>query len=500
MHEDELPDTLGGLRATGWRSRSVKQELRENLIARRRAGEPVFPGVLGFDQTVVPALENALLAGHDLLLLGLRGQAKSRLLRGLKGLLDPLAPVIEGSEVNDDPLRPISAYGQRRVAEDGDDTPIRWITPEERYREKLATPDVTVADLVGDVDPIKAATRKLTYADPESITFGIVPRTHRGIFAVNELPDLPARIQVAFLDLLEERTLQIRGFPVRLPLDLLCVFSANPEDYTNRGSIITPLKDRIDSQVMTHYPRDVRTSLAITRQEARTERTGLARVELPETIELIVEEAVLAARRSEFVDPASGVSQRAAISAVECVVSNAERRALTTGEEVVEVRVQDVYAATAGLVGKLELVYEGEQQGTEAVAQRVIGEGIRAVFDARFPRVYAGGDERRRDGNADSQPADEVYRPVLQWFAQGGRVDLADDTDAASHRSALEQVDGLLALVREHADPADSTEETVLLELALEGLHQYSLIARDDLDRGTRFGDMLRDMLGEFGG
>jgi magnesium chelatase subunit I len=493
-----LPATLGALRASGWKSRTVKDELRANLMARKRKGGPLFPGVVGFDRTVIPAVENAILARHDFILLGLRGQAKSRLLRSLSTLLDPWVPAVRGCEIRDDPLRPSCKRCRRLAAEKGDALEVEWLAPADRYREKLATPDVTVADLVGDVDPVKAATQRLTWADEEAITYGIVPRSNRGIFAVNELPDLPARIQVAFLDILEERDLQIRGFPVRLPLDLLVVFSANPEDYTNRGSIITPLKDRIDSQVLTHYPRDAKDSLTITRQEAWSRRDGPVRVGLPELLETAVEEAVFEARRSEFVDPASGVSQRAAISAIECVVSNAERRGLATGEPEVQARVADLFAAVPALVGKMELVYEGEQQGTEAVARRVLGGSVRRAFESRFPPVHGkrpGPKGRRRVEEQAPAEEDGAYRAVMRWFAAGNVVEVDDASTAAAHRASLEKVDGLLALVRAHGAPKDAGEETLLMELALEGLHQCSAIARDDLDGRVTFKDMLKEML-----
>jgi magnesium chelatase subunit I len=487
----DKPTTLGALRASDWRSRSVKDEIRENLIARKREGRPLFPGIVGFDATVVPAIENAILAQHDFILLGLRGQAKSRILRGLSGLLDDWSPAIAGCEINDDPLDPQCKRCRRLLAERGDDLAVVWRAGADRYREKLATPDVTVADLVGDVDPIKAATQRLTYADPEVITYGIVPRTNRGIFAVNELPDLPARIQVAFLDLLEERDLQIRGFPVRLPLDVLVVFSANPEDYTNRGAIITPLKDRIDSQVLTHYPRTLDDSLLITRQEAWSKRQGPVEVVLPEILEIAVEQAVFEARRSEFVDPASGVSQRATIASLECLVSNAERRGLTTGEPRVQARIADLYAAAPGLIGKLELVYEGEQQGTEAVARRVLGTAIQGAFDERFPAVSS---SRR---NEAAGPADEAYRPIIRWFAAGNTVEVSDTTSDAEHREALLAVDGLAVVASRSAleDDPSPEQQTLLMELVLEGLHQHSLIARDDMDGGASFKDMLKDML-----
>ena len=321
------PSNLGELKASGYRPRSVKQEIRDNLRARIKSGAPLFPGILGYDRTVIPSVVNALLAGHDFILLGLRGQAKTRILRALVTLLEPEVPVLAGTELNDDPLAPISTRGHRLVAEAGDDAPVEWMTAEQRYNEKLATPDVSIADLLGDIDPIKAATRRLTYADPEVIHFGIIPRTNRGIFAINELPDLAPRIQVGLFNILEERDLQIRGFPVRIPLDILMVFSANPEDYTNRGSIITPLKDRISSQILTHYPPDVRIAADITRQEAWTER-DVPNVVVPDDVRVLVEEISFAARESDLVDQSSGVSARVAISAMELLVSNLERRAL----------------------------------------------------------------------------------------------------------------------------------------------------------------------------
>jgi magnesium chelatase subunit I len=492
-----LPRTLGALRASGWKSRSVKDELRANLARRKREGGTIFPGLVGYEATVIPQIENAILARHDFILLGLRGQAKSRLLRALPALLDPWLPAVEGCEIRDDPLAPSCKRCRRLLAEKGEALPVTWLAPAERYREKLATPDVTVADLVGDVDPVKAAVERRTWADEESITYGIVPRANRGSVAVNELPDLPARIQVAFLDILEERDLQIRGFPVRLPLDLLVVFSANPEDYTNRGSIITPLKDRIDAQVITHYPRRVADALAITRQEAWRERGGDVAVVVPELLETAVEEAVFEARRSEFVDPASGVSQRASISALESVVSNAERRALRTGEARVAARVMDLLAAVPALVGKMELVYEGERAGTESVARRVLGTAVRRAFEARFPAVHAPKPARRgKGGSTERAPAteDEAYRPLVAWFAAGNTVDLSDASTEGDHRAALERGEGLLDLVRS-AGAATPEEETLLMELVLEGLHQSSVLARDDLDGAVTFKDMLKEML-----
>ena len=382
------PSTLGELVESGYRHRSVRDEMRENLLAILGRGENPFPGILGYERTVVPALVNAVLARHDLILLGLRGQAKTRILRALVNLLDAETPVIAGSELNESPFAPFTKYARNLSATAGPDVPVAWLGREERYREKLATPDVTIADLIGDVDPVKAATLKKTFADEEVIHFGIVPRTNRGIFAINELPDLAPRIQVGLLNILEERDLQIRGFPVRIPLDLVMVFSANPEDYTNRGNIITPLKDRIASQIMTHYPRDVATAKAITDQESWSERPldGVD-VRLPDTFKTLVEEVAFAARRSDLVDQGSGVSARMPIAMRELLVSNMERRAVLAGERVVAPRLVDLFATLPAITGKVEMVFEGEQQGAEIVARKLIGDAVKARFEATFPSV-----------------------------------------------------------------------------------------------------------------
>jgi len=380
------PETLGGLKAAGYRVRPVRQEVRENLIARLKNGAPLFEGVVGYERTVVPGIVNALPAQHDLILLGLRGQAKTRILRSIVTLLDDEIPVVAGGELNDDPFHPTSVTAQRLVDRAGDDTPIEWLPRAARYKEKLATPDVTIADLIGDVDPIKAATRRLTYADPEVIHFGIVPTTNRGIFAINELPDLAPRIQVGLLNILEERDIQIRGFPVRIPLDVLMVFSANPEDYTNRGTIITPLKDRISSQILTRYPKDAATAVAITRQEAWRERGG-PDVVVPERVELLIEEIAFAARESELVDQSSGVSARVSIAALKLLVSNLERRSLVTGDAPVYPRLVDVHMLLPAITGKVEMVYEGEQKGPEVVARALIGAAVKKIFAADFPAI-----------------------------------------------------------------------------------------------------------------
>ncbi len=478
----QRPRTLGALRATGYLPRSVKREIRDNLRRKLAAGETLFPTVLGYDRTVVPAVVNALLAEHDFILLGLRGQAKTRILRLLVGLLDVEIPVLAGSELNEDPLAPISVPGQRLVAEAGDDTPISWLPREVRYNEKLATPDVSIADLLGDIDPIKAATRKLTFADPEVIHFGIIPRTNRGIFAINELPDLAPRIQVGLFNILEERDLQIRGFPVRIPLDLLMVFSANPEDYTNRGSIITPLKDRIASQILTHYPPDVATAAAVTRQEAWTER-GNPAVVLPEAMRLLIEEVSIAARESDLVDQSSGVSARVAISAIELLVSNLERRALATGERHVQPRLTDLQMVLPAITGKVEMVYEGEQQGTEVVARRLIGEAAKKLFEARFPEV---GREAGSGGEDDRGP----YAAMIAWFAEGNAITLSDETSFREHEAELARVPGLLDLgLRLGRAPE---ERALGAEIVLEGLHQHLKIARQDLDSQISYKELVK--------
>jgi magnesium chelatase subunit I len=502
------PSTFGELKASGYRPRGVKEELRSNLRRALAAGENPFPGIHGYERTVLPALHNAVLSKHDLLLLGLRGQAKTRLLRMLVNLLDPAIPAIAGSELNEDPFLPISKYGRRVLAEKGDAAPIVWIPREERYREKLATPDVTIADLIGDVDPIKAATERRSYSDEEVIHFGIIPRTNRGIFAINELPDLQPRIQVGLLNILEERDLQIRGFPVRIPLDILLVFSANPEDYTNRGNIITPLKDRISSQILTHSPDDVKTAAKITAQEAWLERDAQPKVEVPDLFRELVEEVAFAARSSEFVDQSSGVSARMPISAIEVLASNLERRGLIHREERVTPRLCDLPATLPAITGKVEMVYEGEQQGAEVVAKKLIGTAVKKLFDSKFPAPDSGRPtERRRveleeageEGPSPRRgraPAPEkihaLYEPIVEWFATGNKVTISDDTPFEKHLAALDSVPGLRKAVEEHFAPASPEELAIGMELVLEGLTQHLKIAREDLDSKVSYTEMLK--------
>ncbi len=503
------PQTFGDLKAGGYRPRGVKEELRENLRQALSRGTNPFEGIHGYERTVLPSLHNAILSKHDFLLLGLRGQAKTRLLRMLVNLLDAEIPAVAGSELNENPFAPITKYGRRILAERGDETPIAWIPREERYREKLATPDVTIADLIGDIDPIKAATERRSYSDEEVIHFGIVPRTNRGIFAINELPDLQPRIQVGLLNILEERDLQIRGFPVRIPLDILLVFSANPEDYTNRGNIITPLKDRISSQIFTHYPDDVKTAARITAQEAWLERTERPHIEIPDLFRELVEEVGFAARASEFVDQSSGVSARMPISAIEILASNLERRGLVHGEARVSPRLCDLPATLPAITGKVEMVYEGEQQGAEVIAKKLIGTAVKKLFDSKFPPPDSGRPtERRRQQLEDDEETGPVrrarpapaapekihplYEPIVEWFAAGNRITVSDDTPFAEHLAGLMAVPGLKKAVEEHFSPASAEELAIGMELVLEGLTQHLKVAREDLDSRVSYTEMLK--------
>ncbi len=456
--------TFGELKRTYQRpAGGVKDELRRNLLAKLRAKEPLFPGILGYDESVIPKVVNAVLARHNVILLGLRGQAKSRLIRGYTTLLDPLVPELAGSEIHDDPFRPISKYARELLEKAGDDAPIAWLTPEERYVEKLATPDVTIADIIGDVDPIRAARGGHDLASELTMHYGLLPRAHRGIFALNELPDLAGRIQVGLFNILQEGDVQIKGYPVRLPIDVCMVFTANPEDYTARGKIITPLKDRLGSEIRTHYPGTLEQGVAITQQEAWTARTP--EIRLPRFLREVVEAVAFAARREKKIDKRSGVSQRLPISALEHAVSNAERRALQLGETPAVPRVADVYAAMPALTGKFELEYEGELVGAERVAQDLIRDAVGEVFS-----VYL--------GSAD-------LRGVTSYFENGGSLKLRDDAPTAELLQQLRRVPGLFeqlpALGIDPGDPAP-----LLLagaEFLLEGLWAQKKIGRSD-DKG----------------
>ncbi|MCB0678925.1 MAG: sigma 54-interacting transcriptional regulator, partial [Saprospiraceae bacterium] len=475
--------TLGQLKKSGYRPQSVKDELRKNLIARLRAKENVFEGVIGFEDTVLPDIERAILSRHNILLLGLRGQAKTRIARLLVHLLDEYMPIVGGSELHDDPLNPISRYARDLIAEKGDDTPVEWVHRDLRYVEKLATPDVSVADLIGDVDPIKAATLKLSYADERVIHFGLVPRAHRGIFVINELPDLQARIQVSLFNILQEGDIQIRGFKLRLPLDIQFVFTANPEDYTNRGSIITPLKDRIESQILTHYPRTIEIARQITRQEATLAPEQEKQVHLPELLATLLELISFEARESEFVDEKSGVSARLSISGYENLVSTAERRMLLNGEKDTEVRLTDFWGVIPAITGKVELVYEGEQEGPYAVALALLGRAIRKLFLQYFPNP----DQLKKGREKDP------FGTIRAWFAGGNTLELLNDSSDREFREQLENVAGLRKLVEKAG--IDAKEVPLYMELVLHGLAEFNVINKDFVESRFSFRDLLASML-----
>ena len=476
--------TIGALRGMGYPQRTIKDEMRDNLIGKLTRGEQAFPGIVGYDKTVIPELINAILSRHDFILLGLRGQAKTRILRSLTTLLDEYVPVIEGCEINSSPFAPVSRRARDLVTERGDDTPIEWIVRSRRYGEKLATPDVTISDLIGDIDPIKAVSQRLHYAHEGVIHFGIIPRMNRGIFAVNELPDLQPRIQVGLLNIMEEKDIQIRGFPVRIPLDVMIVFSANPEDYTNRGAIITPLKDRIDSQILTHYPVNRAFAMAITDQEAWTDRPGSARVDMPAFLRETVEEIAFQARGSEFIDQTSGVSTRMTIAAMENLVSQVERRCILQKQKSIVPRMCDLSATIPAMTGKLELVYEGEQEGEVKVAEALIGRAVKEVFVHYFPAVYGEDDERGA-----------YYQEILAWFEEGKTVEISDAMDDKSYYSALNGVGGLRKLAGEHIRTDSRAELAVAMEFLLEGLHQHSRISKNTADGRRSYSDMMGSLL-----
>ncbi|AYB31340.1 magnesium chelatase [Chryseolinea soli] len=477
-------NTLGQLKQAGYEPRSIKEELRENLIARLRKKETVFAGIWGYEETVIPDLERAILAGHDINLLGLRGQAKTRLARLMVHLLDEYVPIIEGSELNDDPLAPFSRYGKDKVKELGDNTPVAWMHRDERYSEKLATPDVSIADLIGDVDPIKAATLKLPYSDERVIHFGLIPRSNRSIFVINELPDLQARIQVALFNILQEGDIQIRGFKIRMPLDIQFVFTANPEDYTNRGSIVTPLKDRIDSQIITHYPKTLEIGKRITQQEARLKDIQRQTVSVNEIAKDLVEQIAFEARKSEYVDAKSGVSARLTISAYENLVAAAERRSILNNEKNVNIRISDFIGVVPAITGKVELVYEGEQEGPGIVAQNLVGKALRTQFVHYFPDP----DKFRK------QKEKSPYKKVANWFGDGNTVDLLHDSGQAEFEQKLKSIPGLLDLVNEFHRDQDTASKLFLMEFALHGLAEYSLISKHNLTAGLQFKDLLSSM------
>ena len=479
--------TLGQLKESGYKPKSIKDELRDNLIDKIKKKETIFKGIVGYEDTVIPEIERAILSRHNMNLLGLRGQAKTRIARQMIELLDEYIPVVEHSDLNDDPLQPMSTFAKQKIEELGDLTPISWLHRSERYVEKLATPDVSVADLIGDVDPIKAANLKLNYGDERVIHFGIIPRSNRCIFVINELPDLQARIQVALFNILQEGDIQIRGFKLRLSLDIEFIFTANPEDYTNRGSIVTPLKDRIGSQILTHYPKSIELSKKITAQEAKLSKEQSQNITVNDLLSTLIERVAFEARESEFVDSKSGVSARLTISAYENLVSTAERRMMLNGETSTFARISDLMGIIPAVNGKIELVYEGEQEGAAIVAQNLLGKAIRNEFLEHFP------DPSKLKKKKDPSP----YQPVINWFGEGNTIDLMLLETQKSYQKALEAIPGLNDLAVSFFPKATKTDKLIAMEFVLFGLAEHSLIGKNQLERGTQFKDILGSMFNE---
>ncbi|HTY37185.1 MAG TPA: sigma 54-interacting transcriptional regulator, partial [Bacteroidota bacterium] len=485
----KFASTIGELRRSGYTVQPVKDEIRNNLIQKLESHQPLFPGIIGYDQTVIPSLVNSILARHDILLLGLRGQAKSRIVRQLPSLLDEFIPFIKGCEINDNPYHPVCKRCTALVSEQGDDVEIDWLSRDQRFGEKLATPDVTIADLIGDIDPIKAASQRLHYSHEGAIHYGIIPRTNRGIFAINELPDLQPRIQVGLFNIMEEKDIQIRGFNVRIPLDVMIVFTANPEDYTNRGNLITPLKDRIDSQILTHYPRSIEDAIRITEQEAWIHRDG-REIRIPRYFKEIIEQAAFEARKSEYVDQKSGISARMTISAMENLVSNAERRAILIGDRCIVPRICDLAHALPGMTGKVELVFEGEQEGPVKVSKALVGKAVREIFKQYFPDPL----QKRAKHPGENRPHEDAeYGKIISWFEAGNKIEIADDMPISRYFDELDKVKGLRELTKKHMKIGDSDkyELASAMEFVLDGLHQSSRIAKDEVDRMTAYKDLV---------
>ena len=472
-------NTLGELKKAGFKSKSIKDELRDNLIENIRNKKTTFTGVHGFENSVIPELERAILSRHNINLLGLRGQAKTRLARLMINLLDEYIPYVEGSEINDDPFNPISRFAKEKINELGDSTPIAWLHKEERFAEKLATPDVTVADIIGDVDPIKAANLKLSYADDRVIHYGMIPRANRSIFVINELPDLQSRIQVSLFNILQEGDIQIRGFKLRLPLDIQFVFTANPEDYTNRGSIVTPLKDRIGSQILTHYPETIDIAKTITNQEARLDDRQSDNILVPEFAKDLLEQISFEARKSEYIDEKSGVSARLSITAYENLLSTAERRALKSGDPKTTVRLSDFVGVIPAITGKVELVYEGEQEGADFVAQGLIEKAIESLFPNYFPKIEKLEKEDRKG----------PYDDLIYWFFEGNGFELLDDLNDSEYQKILDSVSPLDSLIKQYQPDAPDPDIYFLKEFILWGLVQFKKLSKYRFTEGVQFKD-----------
>lgn len=471
--------TLGDLKASKYVSKSIKEELRSNLIENLKTGKNSFEGIHGYETTVIPQLERAILSQHNINLLGLRGQAKTRLARLMVELLDEYIPAIKGSEINDDPLNPISRYGRDQIDIHGENTEIHWIHRSERFYEKLATPDVTISDLIGDIDPIKASNLKLSYADERVLHFGMIPRANRSIFVINELPDLQARIQVALFNILEEGDIQIRGFKLRMPIDVQFVFTANPEDYTNRGSIVTPLKDRIGSQILTHYPEDLEIAKTITTQESSLQDVRKVEIHIPQLAKDLIEQIGFEARTSEYVDSKSGISARMSITAYENLVSAAEYRCLKSNAKHTTVRFSDVLGVIPAITGKVELVYEGEQEGSSFVAQRLIAGAVKTLFLKQFPKI------EKLKHEDDKDP----YEAIKHWFFEESTFELLDGASDGEYADALNQIDSLENLVGEFSPETDGKDVLFLKEFILWALVELEVLNKKRVDNGVTFQD-----------
>ena len=472
--------TLGALKSSGYQTKSIKDELRDNLKLRIKEGKKAFEGIHGYDYTVIPELERAILSKHNINLLGLRGQAKTRLARLMVYLLDEWIPVVAGSEINDDPLKPISRYAQEKISEEGDETPIEWMHRDDRFFEKLATPDVTVADLIGDVDPIKAANLRLSYADDRVIHYGMIPRANRSIFVINELPDLQARIQVALFNILQEGDIQIRGFKLRLPLDMQFVFTANPEDYTNRGSIVTPLKDRIGSQILTHYPQNIDIAKTITAQEAKKDGRQEDTIKVPELAKDLLEQISFEARDSEYIDHKSGVSARMSITAFENLLSTAERRILMTGSEETTLRFGDFLGVIPAITGKVELVYEGEQEGAAFVAMELIGAAVKTLFPEYFPKI-----EKLQKPDATTP-----YDDLVEWFFESSGFELPDDLSDSEYKEQLDSIEPLNELIQKYQPNIENSDKYFMKEFLLWALVEHKKLSKQRFSKGLKFKDL----------
>jgi magnesium chelatase subunit I len=479
------PKNIAALKKTAYQYKSIKEELRSNLIHKLKNKEKIFEGILGYDDTVIPDLQRAILSKHNINLLGLRGQAKTRIARQLTELLDEWIPVITGCELNSCPYNPISYHAKKMIEEYGDETPISWLHRNERFGEKLATPDVSVADLIGDVDPIKAANLKISYADERVIHFGIIPRSNRMIFVINELPDLQARIQVSLFNILQEGDIQIRGFKFRIPLDIQFVFTANPEDYTNRGSIVTPLKDRIGSQILTHYPKSIELSKKITEQEAKLSTSQLEQIQVSDLIKTLIERVAFEARDSEYVDAKSGVSARLTISSFENVVSAAELRMMQNNDSSTTARISDMWAIITAVNGKIEMVYEGEIEGPVNVVQQLIGKAIRNHFTSIFPDPT----------KLKKKKQINIYQAVADWFTAQDNISILVSDDDATYKKKLDSIEALELLLKEYMPDLNADEKYVYKEFILHALAECSQLGRSTIGNGVQFNDLLGSMI-----